>query len=251
MLTFSRFSSLSVRHLAAIVPKPTAFYQRSLFSVKIYTRTGDEGQSGLLDGSRMSKTSAVFSCLGSLDELNAAIGHSAALASQIPDHAALVDQLHETQSRLLDVGASIAAFGGTGQVEERLRQRVSFPESEVIRLEGWIDVYDDKLPPLTNFILPTGCTSLLLSSLPIPSNVFSSAPLAASFHVARGICRRSERDCWHLREENPAAIEGSVLRYVNRLSDYLFTAARWTSLASGNPDIVYKAARRKKEKTTE
>ena len=103
----------------------------------------------------------------------------------------------------------------------------AFPEDHVTDLEGWIDAMDTKLPPLKNFILPSGGLA------------------AAQFHVARTVCRRTERDLVSLLEEEQ--INPIAFTYVNRLSDYLFTLARVCALIEGKPETIYKKARAKKE----
>lgn len=156
---------------------------------KIYTRTGDAGTTGLVDGSRVSKSCPRMAAIGDVDEANSAIGVAlAGLAGSLADDLALV------QNDLFDLGADLAT---PGEVESSLR----VIPAQVERLERAIDALNAGLPPLSSFILPGG----------------PAAPL----HLARAIVRRAERSM--------VAVEGigaPALAYVNRLSDYLFVAAR-------------------------
>ena len=185
---------------------------------RIYTRTGDAGTSQLYSGQRRGKADAVFQALGDTDELNSHLG--VALQHASAARGTLAPQLEQVQSRLLDVGSAIAT--PISQSSERKLQRVSFPEIEVEAVEAWIDELDDKLPPLMNFILPSG------------------GALSAQLHLARTVCRRAERRVVAL---GPDDVEVSVQRYLNRLSDYLFTAARFAAQEDGVPEVVYKKAR--------
>ncbi|GAQ81152.1 cob(I)alamin adenosyltransferase [Klebsormidium nitens] len=183
---------------------------------KIYTRTGDAGQTSLYNGSRKSKTEVEFEALGDVDELNSAIGVAREFLD--PTLTSLLQQLEEIQSRLIDVGTSIAtplSTSSKGKLE-----RAKFPEGKVQLLEEQIDAMDEELPPLRNFILPSG------------------GPGASFLHVARGVCRRAERKVVYLVGQNQ--VEEEVSRYMNRLSDYLFTAARYAALKAGRQETIYK-----------
>lgn len=159
---------------------------------KIYTRTGDDGSTGLGDGARVAKESLRVEAYGTVDELNSALGMTLA-QDTLPEAVRL--ELTEVQHDLFDLGGELCIPGhrmiGAAHVE---------------RLERALDVLNDELPPLKDFILPGG-------GMP-----------AASCHLARAICRRAERRCWTLArsEEVPA----DSLKYLNRLSDYLFVVAR-------------------------
>lgn len=174
----------------------------------IYTKTGDCGLTSLYNGRRVAKTDAVFEALGDIDELNACIG--IALNFGVNE---LVDQLTEVQSRLLDIGSSIAT--PPGSTKEQLR-RVAFDAVHTEVLEVMIDVLDNELPPLRNFILPGG------------------GPMSSQLHLARTICRRAER---HVLETKA---EENVRIYLNRLSDYLFVAARYAAKVSGSEEVTYR-----------
>ncbi|MDR1833281.1 MAG: cob(I)yrinic acid a,c-diamide adenosyltransferase, partial [Propionibacteriaceae bacterium] len=166
---------------------------------RIYTRTGDLGQTRLADMSVASKTSARVEAYGAVDEANAAIGVLAAQPG-IPEEVALV--LARVQNGLFDLGADLA----TPLPQER--ETVRIRAEQVERLEHWIDEFNDALPDLESFALPGG------------------TPNAAFAHVARTVARRAERRAWALDLEEPGSVNPDALRYLNRLSDLLFTLAR-------------------------
>jgi cob(I)alamin adenosyltransferase len=166
--------------------------------MKIYTKTGDEGQTGLFGGPRVRKDDVRIEAYGTVDELNATIG--VARCQSLPP---AIDQcLLRVQSELFSVGAELATPDpqkhGTALVGER----------QIAALESAIDELEQTLPALRNFILPGG------------------SPAAASLHVARGICRRTERRVVTLASQPQTAISPHIIRYLNRLGDYLFVAAR-------------------------
>ncbi|MET4897717.1 cob(I)yrinic acid a,c-diamide adenosyltransferase [Sphingomonadaceae bacterium jetA1] len=161
---------------------------------KIYTRTGDKGTTGLVDGSRRSKADARMIAIGEVDEANSAIG-VALLSVEGP----MAAQLTHIQNDLFDLGADLAT---PGEIEGALR---ILPE-QVARLEGQIDAMNAALSPLTSFILPGGGAA------------------AAHLHLARAIARRAERAAVALGERD--AVNPAALAYLNRLSDWLFVAAR-------------------------
>ena len=172
---------------------------------KIYTRTGDGGDAGLVDGSRLSKTDARFHAIGDVDEANSAIG--VAIAALGGD--ALAGDLETIQNDLFDLGADLATPGDDFAPTEATLRIVP---AQVERLERLIDALNEGLPPLTSFILPGG------------------DPGAAALHLARAIVRRAERCVVALGSDaNPAA-----RAYLNRLSDYLFVAARWRNGPAGD-----------------
>ena len=165
--------------------------------MKIYTRTGDDGTTGLLGAARVLKSAPRVEAYGAVDELNAHLG----LVRSLPEAEWLEPSLGEIQSALFDVGAELATVDA--RALEGLK-RVG--DADVARLESWIDALDRDLPPLTTFVLPGG-----------PS-------LAAQLHVARVVCRRAERRVVALRQEGSVA--DTVVRYLNRLADLLFVQAR-------------------------
>lgn len=174
---------------------------------KIYTRTGDGGSAGLVDGSRASKSSLRMTAVGEVDEANAAIGLAiAALAGAEPSK-----QLLTIQNDLFDLGADVAT---PGKVDGALR----IVATQVARLEGEIDAMNASLEPLTSFILPSG-------------------PAAVSaLHLARTVVRRAERAAVALNESEP--LNRQLLAYLNRLSDHLFVAARFVAARTGG-DVLW------------
>ena len=170
---------------------------------KIYTRTGDQGTTGLVDGSRRAKHDLRLEAIGEVDELNSAIGF-AALALEADRGAAL----HRIQNDLFDLGADLATplgdIGGADFTPSEMVLRVVPAQPD--RLEAEIDTLNAALPPLTSFILPGGSEG------------------AARVHLARAIARRAERAATALAAAEP--VNPAALAYLNRLSDYLFVLAR-------------------------
>ena len=174
---------------------------------KIYTRTGDGGSAGLVDGSRVSKSSPRMAAIGEVDEANAAIGVAiAALAGAEPSK-----QLLRIQNDLFDLGADVAT---PGDVEGALR----IVASQVERLEREIDAMNAGLPPLTSFILPSGSEAV------------------SCLHLARAVVRRAERAAVALNASEP--LNPQLLAYLNRLSDHLFVAARFVAAREGG-DVLW------------
>ena len=182
-----------------------------LARVKIYTRTGDDGSTGLLGAGRVPKSHARVEAYGSVDELNAALGVVRALDLQ---HW-LEPDLATVQAQLFQVGAELATLDPA--MLEKLK-RVG-PE-EIVALERWIDRCEVELPPLQRFVLPGG------------------SELGASLHVARTICRRAERRVVALAASQ--AIEPGLTRYLNRLADLLFVLARWCNRRAGVPETEWR-----------
>ena len=170
---------------------------------KIYTKTGDSGQTGLGDGSRISKASLRITAIGAVDETNAAIGIARCHAAASNDSADEMDaMLARIQNDLFDLGADLCAPGEGRKAQGRLR----IAESQVERLERQIDAMNAGLSPLTSFVLPGG------------------SALAAHLHMARTIARRAECAMVALAAEEK--INEAALHYINRLSDHLFVMAR-------------------------
>jgi cob(I)alamin adenosyltransferase len=174
---------------------------------KIYTRTGDGGSAGLVDGNRVSKSSLRMRGIGEVDEANAAIGMAIAAVGA----GELADRLLKIQNDLFDLGADVAT---PGNVDGALR----IVASQVERLEGEIDAMNASLEPLTSFILPSGSAAV------------------ASLHLARAIVRRAERAAVALNESEP--LNPQLLAYLNRLSDHLFVAARHVAASEGG-DVLW------------
>ena len=179
--------------------------------MKIYTRTGDSGETALFDGTRVSKAHRRVAAYGEVDELNAWLGLVAALT---PDDA--------VKGRLVHIQRDLFALGSRlADPAHRIAARVTkvgIGADDVARLEGWIDDLDAALPPLRRFILAGG------------------SPAGAALHVARTVCRRAERAMADLGE---GAFEQELLQYVNRLSDLLFTMARAANRDAGVPEIEW------------
>jgi cob(I)alamin adenosyltransferase len=176
--------------------------------VKIYTRTGDRGETGLFDGTRVPKSDARVDAYGEVDELNALVG---VVRAGRPD-ADIDEALGRLQRDLFALGARLA------DPAERIADRVSkasLTTEDVTRLETWIDRFEADLPPLRRFILPGG-----------------SAP-GATLHLARTVCRRAERRIVGL---GPDAVDPVLVAYVNRLSDLLFVMARLVNKRAGVPE---------------
>ncbi|TMQ84009.1 cob(I)yrinic acid a,c-diamide adenosyltransferase [Actinomadura soli] len=176
--------------------------------MKIYTRKGDGGQTGIWGGRRLDKDHGRMEAIGAVDECNAAIGVAA--AASLPDKAARV--LAEVQDCLFVVGCELMApdrTGGGGSVPRLAGE-------EVTRLESAIDALEAELPELTSFIHPTG------------------TPEAATLHLARAICRRAERRVTTLRRAE--AVSDHVAVYLNRLADLLFVLARYANSTAGVTD---------------
>jgi len=172
--------------------------------MKIYTKKGDQGSTGLIGGTRVSKGDVRIEAYGTVDELNSYIG----LISTLDINLLYVAQLQEIQDRLFTIGSHLAA-----DPEKSKMQLPDLLESDVEKLEHWMDVMDEALPPLTAFILPGGHA------------------ISAHAHVARCICRRAERMAVTLDELE--GVEALVLSYLNRLSDYIFVLSRKLSLDNG------------------
>jgi cob(I)alamin adenosyltransferase len=179
--------------------------------MRIYTKTGDKGDTGLFGGARTSKASERVTAYGDVDELNATLGVVRA-HSQDPELAA---RLHAIQCELFNVGAELAK-NPAKDVD------VGVPliaEADVNRLEGIIDTLERELPPLKTFVLPGG------------------GPSAAFLHVSRTTCRRAERAVVRLSAQEPVRME--LVRYLNRLSDLLFVMARHANHRAGIADLPW------------
>ena len=175
---------------------------------KIVTRTGDEGTTGLGDGRRVAKDSARIDAIGAVDELNSTIG--VLLAESLPD--GVSGCLVEVQHDLFDLGGELSIPG-----YEAMR------EAQVLRLEDAVERFNAELPPLKEFILPGGTRAASLA------------------HVARTVCRRTERAVVHLGASEP--VRDCARKYLNRLSDLLFILARVLNRVGGAPDVLWRKDR--------
>ncbi len=181
---------------------------------KIYTRTGDEGETSLLGGRRVRKDDLRIEAIGSVDEVNAVLGIVRVELSRsgvAPEN--LDREIGEIQHRLFDLGAELAATSA-GEVRAD-----ALDGGNVAELESLIDKYEATLEPLRAFILPGG------------------TPAASQLHLARCVCRRSERRLVQLMTHEP--VRGEVMQYVNRLSDLLFVLARAVNRTNRVPDVIW------------
>jgi cob(I)alamin adenosyltransferase len=202
--------------------------------MKIYTKTGDDGQTGLPGGRRVAKDAAVTEVCGAIDELNTAIGLARAAGGDCPNfrghHVPMVVEngtvpfdarndvdalLDAIQSKLFDLGAEVARLGAAASSAPRV------VAANTLALEAAIDRFEAELPPLRNFILPGGTVA------------------AAQLHFARAVCRRAERRLVGLLRECPG-LSPEILIYLNRLGDLLFVLARLINVRAGQPESIWK-----------
>ena len=176
---------------------------------KIYTRTGDDGTTGLGDGTRVAKDSARVNAYGTVDEANSTIG--LLLAAELPD--SVRELLTRIQHQLFDLGGELCIPG-----------HAAVFDADVDALEARLDHYNDDLPPLKDFILPGG------------------GEAAARCHIARTVVRRAERDAVTLSRHD--AVRPQAIRYLNRLSDLLFVLARVLARSSGHGEVLWDHDRR-------
>jgi cob(I)alamin adenosyltransferase len=182
--------------------------------VKIYTRTGDAGETGLFDGTRVSKADARVAAYGEVDELNAWLGLARAAIpgshDREPRIAAMIEQM---QRDLFALGSRLA--DPSHRIADRVT-KAAISADDITRLENWIDALEEELPPLRRFILPGGSET------------------GATLHVARTVCRRAERAMVGL-----GGLEPGLLVYINRVSDLLFVMARAANHRQGSPEIEW------------
>ena len=177
---------------------------------KIYTRTGDDGTTGLGDGTRVAKDSARVNAYGTVDEANSTIG--LLLAAELPD--GVRELLTRIQHQLFDLGGELCIPG-----------HAAVFDADVDALEARLDHYNDDLPPLKDFILPGG------------------GEAAARCHIARTVVRRAERETVALSRTD--AVRPQAVRYLNRLSDLLFVLARVLARADGHGEVLWRHERRR------
>lgn len=175
---------------------------------KIYTRTGDNGTTGLGSGARVPKYSLRVTCYGETDELNSFIG----VLSTLVNSRDVLRQLIAIQHRIFDLGGELSLPGV-----------VSLTDEPVSALEAWLDEMNESLPPLSNFILPGG------------------GPAAAQAHVCRTVARRAERHLCELAEQTKGdeSVNPVSIAYLNRLSDYFFVLARYLNKETGVKDVLW------------
>ena len=180
---------------------------------RIYTRTGDAGRTRLATGEQVSKASLRVEAYGAVDETNACLG-----LARLSTTGELDAILARVQNELLDVGADLST---PAAADEAAGSKLRILDSQVERLEGEIDRLNGELAPLASFVLPGG------------------TPAAAALHLARTVCRRAEREAVRLAEAGES-VSGPALRYLNRLSDLLFVAARYAN-DKGAADVFWKS----------
>lgn len=193
---------------------------------KVYTKFGDAGDTMLASGDTVRKDSARVESYGEVDELNAVLGllrvelaRTPTSDEQRPFATALDASLARIQQELFDLGAELAT---PGAAEGKARLKVE--DGDVTRLEKELDALNEHLSPLRSFILPGG------------------GPLGALAHLGRTVCRRAERRAVALAHQEP--VRGEALRYLNRLSDYLFVVARAAAQRFGHPEVLWDTQRR-------
>jgi cob(I)alamin adenosyltransferase len=182
--------------------------------MRIYTKTGDQGETSLFGGERVKKDHLRVEAYGDVDELNAALGLAVSLASEKSRTTAQL--LQHVQALLFELGAQLAT------PPARQKQPTQMTAQDITMLEHSIDAMEQELAPLQSFILPGG------------------SPFASALHVARSVCRRAERRVVTLRtlEPNTPVI---VVTFLNRLSDFLFVVARYANFQEDIPDIVWQS----------
>jgi cob(I)alamin adenosyltransferase len=182
-------------------------------ALRIYTKTGDTGKTSLIGGTRVSKSDLRIESYGTVDELNSHIG---LLRDQLSD-AKTVAVLKEIQDRLFTIGSSLAC----DPVKEPLMKIPDLHEEDISFLEKEMDRMDESLPPMKNFVLPGGHVAV------------------SQAHVCRCVCRRAERICVSMTDHE-SFVEPLVIKYLNRLSDYLFVVARYATYLFGAEEITWK-----------
>ena len=181
--------------------------------MRIYTRTGDDGTTGLFGGSRVPKDDLRIESYGTIDELNSLIGRLLE-NKEMSDH---LDFFRIIQADLFTIGSHLAT------INEKMREKLpSLSQNSVEKFEKWMDEADEKVPKLKNFLLPGG------------------HPAVADAHVARSVCRRAERRVVALSRLE--SIDTEIIKYLNRLSDLLFTTARLLSHISKTDEIEWNVA---------
>lgn len=181
--------------------------------MKIYTKAGDQGKTSLIGGTRVPKSHIRIETYGTVDELNSFIG----LLNDLVNDATINTDLKEIQDRLFTVGSSLAC---DPEKESALRIP-DLKEEDITGLELSMDQMNEVLAPMKSFIIPGGHQAI------------------STAHIARCVCRRAERLCVHMQEED-IFVETLVIKYLNRLSDYLFTLARYIGHLNGVADLPWK-----------
>ena len=183
-------------------------------AIKIYTKTGDKGSTALIGGTKVPKSDIRIETYGTVDELNSWVG---LISDQLAD-ANTTEELREIQDRLFTIGSSLAT-----DAEKAPKMKLpDLNDEDVLFLESKIDAMTAMLPPMKSFILPGG------------------HPTISSIHITRCVCRRAERHAVDM-QQNDLFVDEKVIKYLNRLSDYFFTLARYTAHQMGVAEIPWKA----------
>jgi cob(I)alamin adenosyltransferase len=180
---------------------------------KIYTKTGDKGATALIGGTKVPKNDIRIETYGTVDELNSWVGN---INDQLQNQA-LNGELREIQDRLFTIGSALAT---DGEKEPKMKLPDLLPD-DIVFLENRIDVMTAELPPMKSFILPGG------------------HPIVSSIHIVRCVCRRAERLAVNM-QMNDLFIDEKIIQYLNRLSDYLFTLARYVAKLLGAEEVPWK-----------
>lgn len=184
---------------------------------KIYTKTGDKGETSLFTGQRVPKNDLFIEALGTVDECNSALGAAISFLPSNTEMAPIRLQLETIQHALFDVGAALATPRTRATIIKLDMTR--FDQTAIAMIETWIDAMEIALPPLHTFILPGG------------------HPCGAMLHIARSICRRAERRVYPLYHNGD--VNENVLIYLNRLSDYLFSVSRYVNFLNKTPETEW------------
>jgi cob(I)alamin adenosyltransferase len=185
---------------------------------KIYTRTGDKGETSLVGGSRVAKNSSRVEAYGTVDEANSCVGHARAVLEIGPDDLRLDAMLDFVQHRLFDCSSLLAT---PADVRAARTGGPAIQAEDIARLESWIDELTSAAGEIDHFVLPAGCEE------------------ACRLHVARTVVRRAERRVIDLASESPTEVDPAVRTFINRLSDLLFTMARYANHVYGAGDVFW------------
>jgi cob(I)alamin adenosyltransferase len=185
---------------------------------KIYTRTGDKGETSLVGGSRVAKNSSRVEAYGTVDEANSCVGHARAVLETAADDLRLDAMLDFVQHRLFDCSSLLAT---PADVRAARTGGPAIQAEDIAQLESWIDELTSAAGEIDHFVLPAGCEE------------------ACRLHVARTVVRRAERRVIDLASESPAEVDPAVRTFINRLSDLLFTMARYANHVYGAGDVFW------------
>ncbi|MBD5209401.1 MAG: cob(I)yrinic acid a,c-diamide adenosyltransferase [Bacteroidales bacterium] len=184
----------------------------------LYTGTGDQGQTSLVGGQRIAKNSPRLEAYGTVDEFSSFLG---IIHASTQCDSETKGQLAEIQNELFNIGCYLATDSSDTSSSDETNQAVyGLTETDITRLEGWIDALDERVPTIRSFVLPGG------------------SEIAAHTHVARTVCRRAERRILTLAAEE--FVSPLVIRYFNRLSDYLFILARYYNFLTGIEEVTWR-----------